>query len=232
MLTLTRCEQIIAHALGSETLPPNVSVLEFVDRAGLWLCSFPWRWLERTGTLGTTVNVAYVNLPAGTTEVYRAQSRGRWMDATTLGAILDLRSAAVVGYPTSYAVAYDQTAAGVLTPRLELYPTPSVTDATAIYIHYKAGWAGPQNDTDTARIPIPEWLEPLYTEALIAYAMGVEERDVAPVDARLVAIQTGPLFLAAVRQDGSMQTNHGQMRGGAVVVHGYDGPYRNFRVQP
>lgn len=232
-LLLSRCESVVLHALGASVLPPEISVLELVNRAGVWLCSFPWSWQERIVTIATVSAQNYVNLPAGTVEVHRVQYRNGWLDATTLGAIMDRRANAVVsGAPACYAIDYDQTAAGVLTPRIELYPTPSSSDASGITAHIRLGWVTPFNGADSSRIQIPDWLEPLYIEALIAFAMGYQERDVADVGTRIAAVQAGPLFAAATRQDASIQTNHGQMRGGAVPNHGWWSRARNFRVQP
>lgn len=231
-LLLSRCESIVLHALGMSQLPAEVSVLECVNRSGQWLCSFPWRWQERIVTIGTTSGTNYVNLPAGTVEVHRVQYRNGWLDPTTLGAILDRRANAVVsGAPACYAIDYDQTAAGVLTPRVELYPTPNTTDASGITAHIRLGWVTPLSGLDSSRIQIPEWMEALYVEALVAYAMGTEERDIASVDTRLSMLQQGALFAAAQRQDASIQTNHGQSRGGAVAQQSVWGRLRNFRVQ-
>jgi hypothetical protein len=231
-LLVSRCESAILHALGMTALPPETSALEYIHAAGHWLCSFPWTWQERIGTLGVTASEAYVALTAGTVEVHRVQYQHRWLSPVSAGALLDMRAGTVVStYPSCYAVLYDQTAAGVLTPRLELYPTPAATDATALKVYYRAGWAGPLADADGARIPIPAYLEAVYLEALIAFAMGREERDVADVGTRVAMVEAGPLFSAALRQDAALQTNHGPLRGGGPARHQYDGPSRNFRVQ-
>ncbi len=101
---------------------------------------------------------------------------------------------------------------------MELWRTPSVSTTNAIRVNYRAGWQAPASLQDTARIAVPEDWEGLFLEALIAYAQGLEERDVAGVALRLEQIKASDMYQSLKRQDGMLQTNFGQLRGGGAAA--------------
>lgn len=214
-LLLSRCEQVILHALGQSALPPEISTLELVNRAGAWICSHPWKWLERLSSVNTVGGQAYVNLPSDLRALVSAQIRNFTMVPTSLDDINDRRAVVTPSaYPVIYAIADTLSAAGVFTKRMELFPTPS--DVQAIRLYYRAGWQTPENGSDASRIAVPEDWEGLYLEALTAYAMGVQERDIAGVSTRLEALRASDQYMRLVRQDGMSQSNYGPMRGGGA----------------
>lgn len=217
-LLLSRCESIVLHALGMSSLPAEVSVLECVNRAGSWLCSHPWKWLERTSTVSTSIGVEYVNLPSDARAIVSASVRNYGMEPSSLDEIRLRRTlTTATSTPLIFALADSLSAAGVFTKRLELFPTPSTV--TPIGIYYRAGWQEPLAASgDAARIAVPLDWEGVFIEALIAYAMGTEERDIAGVSARLEALRVSEMFAYLVRQDGMSQSNYGTMRGGGVAM--------------
>lgn len=217
-LLLSRCESIVLHALGMKSLPAEVSVLECVNRAGSWLCAQPWKWTERIGTVPTVVSQAYVNCPADLRAVITAQTANYGLQTTGLDQINEFRRQSTSqSSPVLYSLVDTVSAAGVFTKRLELYPTPNAVETIGLF--YRAGWQEPLAASgDAARIAVPLDWEPLYIEALIAYAMGTEERDVATVTARLDALRVSDMYQRLVRQDGMSQSNYGPSRGGAVAM--------------
>lgn len=216
-LLLSRCESVVLHALGASALPPEISVLELVNRAGSWLCQQPWKWLQRQATVSTVAGTAYVVLPSDLRAVVSAQTRSFGMVPTSLDDI-DARRAfsTAQNYPVIYALRDDLSAAGVFTKRLELFPTPSTVETIRVF--YRAGWQTPLSGADSSRIAVPEDWEPLFIEALIAVAMGYQERDVAGVSVRLEALRASDMYQRLVRQDGMSQSNYGPMRGGGVEM--------------
>jgi len=112
---------------------------------------------------------------------------------------------------------YDHTgdaAPGVGAWRLEIYPTPTVTQYNALTMFYRAGWRVVNEDMDL--IPIPDYCETLFRTILRAFARGYEEDDVASIHQRLAEIEQSVIFVHAKRRDGDMQPTLGQMAGGAV----------------
>ena len=105
---------------------------------------------------------------------------------------------------------------GAPEPRLELWPTPASDDATALTCYYVRGWW--HLDEDEHEIPIPRWLEGVYLELVRAYARGYEREDVAPIGPRLAALEAGPVMMAAIRRDSTMQGAYGRLRNGAAAM--------------
>ena len=217
-LLLSRCESIVLHALGMDSLPAEVSVLECVNRAGSWLYAQPWKWTERLGSVNTVAAQEYVTLGSDVRAIITARTSGWGLTETSLDKINEMRAFSTSqGSPYVYALVDSVTAAGVYTKRLELFRTPN--SIAAIKLHYRAGWPGPlAADGDAAKIPVPVDWEGLFSEALVATAMGIEERDIAGPGARLDALRVTDLYQRLVRQDGMSQANYGPLRGGGVEM--------------
>lgn len=218
MLTLARCEDAIRDELGY-LLPGENSTLECVNATGQWFVdAFAWSWLQRMTTLNTTSAQNYVDLSTaiGFRKLLRASYLNWWLQQTDLGHINALRATVVSTTPTYCAVGWSITTAGVYTPRLELYPTPSVGVTGAIQLYYTAGWQTPLSGIDTSRIAIPEHVEALYLTCLRAYAKGLREPDVGSVGDRLLAIQRSSEWIAKTMADGETQLNYGPLRGSVI----------------
>jgi len=107
------------------------------------------------------------------------------------------------------------TVTGTIVPRLEVFPSPPVTDAALLTMTYRVRWTIPPATDDVTGIPIPEWFEALYRQTVRAVASGYQRGD---MQARLAEIQGGIDFLAATRQDGAQQREFGQVRNGSMSM--------------
>lgn len=98
--------------------------------------------------------------------------------------------------------------------RLELYPTPTATNATALHMAWVRDWTE-VDSTDTDLIPdIPYWMEPLYLQMVRACSLGWEEQNQAGIERRLMEIQTGPIFDAAIERDSALVPSLGELQHG------------------
>lgn len=107
------------------------------------------------------------------------------------------------------------TTNGAPTPHLELYPYPTSNETGAFLLFYRKKWVTPAGDAE--RIPIPDWMEPLFITAVRAFARGWEEEDSGSLSARLSEIKGSTEFLDAARYDGAIQPSPGMIEGGAAA---------------
>jgi hypothetical protein len=124
------------------------------------------------------------------------------------------------------------SAGGNPRPRLELYPTPTTSEADKFTLFYRAGWS--TLSADDINIEIPDFLNTLYIAAVRAVARGYEEEDAdaGGVLDRLDAIRGTAAFMDAQRRDSQQQMFRGAMRGGAVeMLHGPGMAYLKTQVQ-
>lgn len=150
---------------------------------------------------------------------------------TTLSELLSFRTHAVPvsNFVRYVAVSYQHAggSGGAPTPRLEVYPTPTVALAGGLTLFYRAGWTDISDDSDV--ISVPPWMELLFLQVLGAVARGFEEEDQASMTARVTELRVGALFLAAVRDDADLEPSLGPIQGGSVPTYGqpraWAGPY-------
>jgi len=198
-LTVSQALFHASHSIGGAGEQSEVGGLAVLNYAGTYLCSSrAWRWLERQQVkLDLVKDQDYVWLPRGLLELVGYDM--------TQGLTTGLSVSANLGvgvYP------------GTPRPRLDIWPTPAATELDAITLYYRGGWS--PIDEDTTLLPIPEWFEPLYIEAVRQVSRGFEMEDDAPMGDRMAALFTGPLYLAARRVDDGMAPDYGPLRGGAV----------------
>lgn len=226
MITVQHCDHHLFHTLGGP-LHASLPVVEVINDAGEWLVACqPWKWLQRgSTTMNFVADQAYLDLPTDLQTIMAVEltsSLISMMHLTSFDELLRLRTSSIsptLGYWG--AVTYpSQTspAAPPGGPRLELYPTPAENETGAVTIFYRAGWTSVKAGSDHARINIPDFMEPLFKQVLRAFGRGYEMEDEASMDRRLAEIQVGPLYRAAVRRDGNIQLNYGEMQGGAVQM--------------
>ena len=103
------------------------------------------------------------------------------------------------------------------TPVLEVWPSPSAAATGALRIFYRSRWT--RVSTDTAQIEIPEFVESLYIWLARAFAAGYERNEQASIHQRLAEIQAGPVFDAAKKADGRVQTKFQHIRNGGATIH-------------
>lgn len=219
---------VITHALGrapSQSLSP----LSIINDAGAAMCNMhPWGWLIRyTSSLGFVAGQTYVTLP-GDFESFiapPATTDGTGFEFTDLDEILKAREATASGRPFLGALG-NPSFTGAAAPgqrQLEIYPTPSLTEANVLAAYYRAGWL--VADGDTQYLDVRPFMRPLFVEILTAVALGREERDTAGVDARMTALRGSSIFLDACNADGRAQPGFGPIRGGAMQVARGRGPF-------
>lgn len=99
--------------------------------------------------------------------------------------------------------------------RLDIWPAPTADEAGALTIYYRGRWR--QIDEDTRIIPVPTFMEPLYIDAVRAFARGFEMQDEKPMIDWQNELRASAAWDDAVKADGQTQHIHGQMTGGAVT---------------
>jgi hypothetical protein len=113
---------------------------------------------------------------------------------------------------------------GQIKPRLEIWPDPPENNTESFTIFYRRKWKRIEDDSE--RIPVPEFMESTFIQAIRAYARGYEDDadDQPQMSARLMSVGAGPVWTAAVDVDGRIQPDYGPMRGGAVqsMPQGYN----------
>jgi hypothetical protein len=116
---------------------------------------------------------------------------------------------------------------GPVRARLEMWPTPSVSDDNRIMVYYRRGWQALESDNQL--VAVPQWCESLYLQLVRAIARGYERESEADVDTRLMSIRQGASFKAAAERDKTDTAHIGSMRNGAAMTvrRGYDHLY-NF----
>jgi hypothetical protein len=153
--------------------------------------------------------------------LFKAQYLNGWLEPTDYAAIQDWRANGgidIASIPSFYAVVPNTDTAGAVTYRLELFGTPSESVTGGITVWYQGGFQRPTSGAASSRIAVPEWCEGLFILILRAVAFGYVEFDIAAMETRLQSIRESSVFRDAVSLDSRMQTNFGQVRGGAVAM--------------
>ena len=183
---------------------------EFVNIAGEHLFTHPWKFRERTDLLSLTAAQNWIALPSDFAELM-----GAWKDRTEMAVVTPeiletYRLSAMPDYGYKAAVRTvvpsNSTAQSF---RLELYPTPSANESNVVKVAYRTGWQGVSASTpDSTVISVPSHVE----GTLIAYVRAVSESfEDGMLSQRIAEIEAGPMFGAAQRKDGMVQTHFGQL---------------------
>lgn len=217
VLTIQECLDQASHVNGGPLV--GVEMRRVIDDAGKKMLNLrPWAWMVRpTTTLGTTASQSYITLPTDfgsiVTIEYTQGISARTVQST-FTVIDQYRSILNVapGYVMYLKVDWNPDADGVPQPRLEVMPTPSTTDATALTLRYRPRWVE-LAATDQTYVPIPDWMEPLFIQLVRATAEGYQKNN---MDETVGRVMRGHDWAAAVRQDEIAQYVHGEMRGGSL----------------
>ncbi len=212
----------IEHVLGGP-LAPQIEPMEIVNMAGEHLLGIrSWNWLiGASASVGFVADQAYSALPTdflatvGLQKTSALVSNYREID---LKRLLELRTRELpyTSLITYGAVVFVSTAGAAPLPRLEIWPTPTATDATAMTLYYRRGWTEPA--ADTTEIPVPAWCHDLFLDYCRAFAQGYEEDMSATLGQRIAEIDEGPIMKRCVRRDGAVRTSYGVTGGGAAQV--------------
>ena len=177
-----------------------------------------WKWLERESTLDHVADTDYIVLPTDLTEIIHVQFADTFTEVPIFTSMADLLNR--VRGPSSsvsfhLAVIHNNTA-GVITPRLRIFPTPTASESDVYNILYRAGWS--DLTTPASVVAIPKYCWALYRELVLALALGFYEADdeaersgmVAGVASRhTAAVWAGSIALQALQQDAMIQRFYG-----------------------
>lgn len=202
---------------------PGISSTALADRVGEHIVSMhKWQWLVRPA--------ARIALVADRTSFKLPSDFGRFIAIQNASAEIDFdlvsqeTLAALRGdtlaAPSCYYGCISYTAplsGGGLQPRMEVWPPIGTSSTDTFSLIYSAGWEPVANATDA--LPIPTWIEMLFTELSMAVAQGYSEHDNAGIDARLAAVETGPIAARAKQRDGSVRPTVGRISGGAMGMY-------------
>jgi hypothetical protein len=226
-LTLAQLKGYARLAVGgSPSTAPGVTeadrLVEIVNGAGEHLFSRPWRWRERTaGGFDLTADQAFINLHQdGSGNTIQLDEIISIKPADLLKFTIDLVAPAKfeefkrTSVETSlfYVATISRdvnTSSGLGNPRLDIYPTPTTTEDDAIFIRYREGWPGyTTSSSESDTVPVTTFVEQLLIEYVRAFAEGSED---GTTQARLIAIDSGPLLDQALRKDGITANDGGSL---------------------
>jgi hypothetical protein len=224
-LTIEGCHKHIVHTLGGE---PSMDSDEIVNACGTWFtAAHDWKYLERPSVLlPFTLNQSYITLPTDLGDIIKIQFTNGLTARfflTTLGTIADYRTSQMnfgisVTYGCMVYAPSTNPLGGPPTPRLEIYPTPQSNLANALTLFYRSTWAPVTPDDSETFVNIPQYAEPAFLQALRQFARGYQDEEHATMGQRLADLMAGPVWGAAIEQDGLTQPEYGKMRGGAVAI--------------
>jgi hypothetical protein len=115
---------------------------------------------------------------------------------------------------------HEETAAGVIFPRIELWPPLSEDRPGFLTCWYQKGWKTLTDEN--APIPILDYCDTLMRQLVRAFAKGYEEEEQASLNARLEEIDQGPVARYARDQDGAFFPNLGIPHGSKVQEMSFD----------
>ena len=234
----------IHHGLGGDP-SSEFPYQEIVNDAGEWLLSVHrWNWnTPETTTIDTTVDVPYIAMPSDFADLIDIQATNNITSSVTpvtRAKLLEFRTntVAVTNFTFFYSVGFRKVS-GVMSPVLELWPTPSASESDKFTILYCKGWTRVTDDDDV--IEAPGYMEPLLKRVCRVFAQGVEEEQQGAqpgarvdVDDLLSRVMAGPLWESATNQDASIQTDLGPMTGGHLMglPHRTASHFLSTEVQP
>ena len=214
-------------AQGQVSAAQYVTLDEIVNEAGRMLYDMhQWNWAIRAPTtLSFTADTNYISLPSDFGQVISlrgAEDEGIWLSATTIDDLAAHRSQS--GTATGvylYAIAWPTQAAvtsAPAAPRIELWPTPSATDADCLSLLYRSAWVELAAENSVANIPVRwEMLMHHLLRALVADYMESSGTSDRP---HLAAVYESPVFTSLQAADGMVLPTAGPIRGGAVMAAG------------
>lgn len=212
-LTLSRCYAHIQHALHGRNPSAQIAPLEIVNVAGKHVCNMlDWAWLERPATdLDFVAGQSYVTLPSDFGKVIdiRTQAITSAFQMVSLADFNERSTYDIASTLDTYgAIVYSSGVA-----RLEVFPEPTSSATAALRLFYKGAWVDADDDTDDLTTQFPPFMEPLFLEAVRAFAVGWEEDG---LDVMLERLMRGRAFADAAQADQGVQGEYGRITGGSV----------------
>lgn len=170
--------------------------------------------------------------------IYAQNGTNNHIEQTTFQDILEKRSVNATSPGTYYvAVSHAMDANPTITasdtsgslvgptPRLEIWPAPTVNEVGGISVFYRAAWN--VTTSDVYNLKMPGYCESLYLEILRSFvrARFNPEYDLSTALANVMA---GPLFQTAIDRDGSVQPSYGPIQHGAARRVAHRHAFDNF----
>ncbi len=218
-LTLGRAAKIVEATLGGS--PAGFSSNEIAGLAGDWLVGTrEWRFLENsTASLDTAVGT-FIDLPTDLRAIVRIFPADNLTNTMQLTGPTELLALETTPVATSYqyrgVVSYrEPTTGGVRVPILRVWPAFTTVQTGFFTIWYHATW--PRAVEDETVLPLPQWMEGVYIQAIRAYAKGLMEEDVTgDVPQQLERLRQSTMWSDVEKIDDQMQRSIGRIEGGAV----------------
>ena len=216
-ITTADLKNQVQHALGGSP-SDQISELLIINQAGRHMFSHGWKFRARpTVNLTIVAGTDYVSLPADVGSIISLRMKDGLNDSielTSYDYVLMIRNGDISTGAHYYATVvwpapYINSSGAAQSPRLELAPNPIGTDT--IVLAYRAGWSDLDLDADIAQVPA--FAEALLIAYVRAFALGYEEEGMA---VRLAELEASSLFERVAVQDGLLQPNYGEIKGGMV----------------
>lgn len=234
----------VARAIGwvtadsSDAWPTGSSTPQFVDianEAGEWLYSSrQWQFLDSTfEQLNIVAGQDYVELPtdfSGWLAFGPGRNGGITLAWKTPEFVMNQRT-----YPNqingTFYVCLGNIEPSSVNPEpravLQIGPVSGSTVMEAVQLHYTSKWPRiSQNYSASAKLKVPDWMQPLVLLTVIEYLRGYEQSLEGRLDQRLEAILQGPVYRAACARDESLAPVTGPISGTAEeMCGGLDDPF-------
>ena len=250
MITYGGLKQHVLLALGGQPsivsgVTRDQRIAEIINQAGNYLFSKQWRFRERTSRpIGIVASRNWSALPDDVDDLVSLTCKAGlgWRVEMTTPEMMDvLRTAtepaliegvyyACLARPWAQpdpSTGNDTTTplvagSGMPDVRLEFYPTPQSNSSDALIVRYRAGWVAVSGESsggtpDTYIIPVPAYAEALLVAYARAFALAYEDEGLT---ARLIEIDSGPIYDTAAIKDGIQQRDYGRLPTNRV------GPFR------
>lgn len=195
--------ETIRHSLGGEPAPGG-SYARIINGAGrAFMAAHDWYWASNRDAVITSDGTEWVELPddfGGLNGIWQDGSYYESVHITTAKEFLEWRERASglsTPYPFLGTLQVRTDVDEGTKPWLRLFPEPTTSDTYRIL--YDAAWTVVDDDTDT--VALPSFVEPAFEEFVRAYALGLNEEDMAPLSVRIQALKEGELFKDACRRD-------------------------------
>lgn len=239
MLDYTQLENHAQYMVEDATaLPSGILISDAVNHAGrLFYSMHPWNFREADpATVDLVKDQAYIDMPADFQsliglEMTNALTSG--ISLVTMRELVRRRSTSITVKQSYYWAALTHPrrrgrSSDWPQPRLEVWPTPAADSINVVTLLYRIRWENmPAPDTEGSGVvnlvnyvaPLPEFVEIAFLEVLRAIMAGWGERLTQPqggVTKLLRDVREGPVFEAAISEDGLEQYTYGPMIGGGI----------------